>query len=145
MELTQYSLGHIKSIRLDRNLGNVTEISAIGGKPVDHFDDQQQGILQYLAAILFVLLIALGLLVGLRYPLAGRWLSSTMIVAGLAVFFSCMLAFGRYSKVYDYEQTSFRGRPATGKQVREMLRNIGLGGGGLSAVGLTLLVFSSFS
>lgn len=108
---------------------------------MDDLDYHKERSYRFLAAVF--LLILLGASVWLRqsYPFATKWLSIVMTIAGVPIFIWTAVVVGRYSKVYDYEQTTFMGRQMNGRRVRNLVYAAGLTGIGLSLIGATLYVF----
>lgn len=75
-----------------------------------------------------------------HFPALARWLPGIMLVTGLPTAIALLFAITQYKQVFDYEPTTFWGRPTTGKQVRAALSRIMNIGWGLSIVGIILFL-----
>ncbi len=91
--------------------------------------------------VLFISAFILGITVGRVHPLITHIISVGLILIGTPIFVYGLVTMGKYKDTFDYEPTTFWGRPSNGKTAREVLATFNVAGFWCALTGVTLLLF----
>ena len=91
-----------------------------------------------------VVLVLAGIWITDNHPVVGRWLSFGLMIAGFLTFIAACVFYGRYRRVFDYEDTMFLKLQMKGKQVRGILQSIALTSALFTIGGLLIYAFGVY-
>jgi hypothetical protein len=102
-------------------------------------------LLSQVMRVVCVVLVLAGVWITNNYPVAGRWLTSGLMIIGFSTFIAACVVYGRYRRVFDHEDTVFLSRQIKGKQVRGILKSVALTAAWFAIGGLLIYVFGVYS
>ncbi len=91
--------------------------------------------------VLFFGALILGITVGRVHPLITHIISVGLILVGIPMLVHGLTTMGKYKDTFDYEPTTFWGRPSNGKSAREVLAAFNVAGFWCTLTGIALLLF----